>query len=45
VVVGRSGELLITSEHHVVASGPQDGRDAIGHVLVEFDGGHRYAEI
>ncbi len=40
MIVSRSGQILITRERDVVAGSPENGRDAVGHVLVELDSRH-----
>ena len=41
VIVSRSRQVLFPSERYVVAGSPENRRDAVGHVLIELDGGHR----
>jgi hypothetical protein len=41
LIVTGTRQVLISGERDIVASSSENGRDAVGHVLVELDGRHR----
>jgi hypothetical protein len=41
LIVRGSSQVLIARERDVVAGRSKNRRDAVGHVLIEFDGRHR----
>ena len=43
LIVGDTGQLLVTSERHVVAGLPENRPDRVRNVLIEFDRRHDYA--
>lgn len=43
LIIGNTGQLLVTSERHVVAGLPENRPDRVRNVLIEFDRRHDYA--